>query len=127
MESLDRGVVAVPAKDGGMLVSWRLRGDDPTGAAFNLYKDGRKLNAKPLTGGTDFVDETSGAGLYRSPGRQGQGSAASKPVQAWRDGYLSIPIERRPAALPQQARPMPTPPTTPVSATWTATAATRSS
>ena len=43
MESLDRGVVAAPAAGGGVLVSWRLLGDDPAGAAFNLYKGGKKL------------------------------------------------------------------------------------
>ncbi|MCK5908704.1 MAG: hypothetical protein KAG62_02025, partial [Caulobacter sp.] len=64
MEALDRGVVAVPAVDGGVLVSWRLLGDDPSGAAFNVYRDGRKLNAKPLTGATNFVDRRPGAGIY---------------------------------------------------------------
>jgi rhamnogalacturonan endolyase len=100
MESLDRGVVAVPAKDGGVLVSWRLLGDDPTGASFNLYRDGKKLNAKPLTGGTDFVDKTPGAGAYTvrlvAKGKEG---AASAPAQAWADGYLSIPIEPPPAGV----------------------------
>ena len=100
MESLDRGVVAVPAKDGGVLVSWRLLGDDPTGAAFNLYRDGKKLNARPLIGGTNFVDKTSGAGAYTvrlvSKGKEG---ADSKPVQVWTDGYLSIPIEPPPGGV----------------------------
>jgi rhamnogalacturonan endolyase len=45
MEALDRGLVAVPAVDGGVLVSWRLLGDDPAKTAFNLYRDGTKLNA----------------------------------------------------------------------------------
>jgi len=94
MESLDRGVVAIPAKDGGVLVSWRLLGDDPANAAFNLYRDGKRLNAKPLKGGTDFVDTTPGAGAYSvrliAKGKEGPASA---PAQVWADGYLSIPID----------------------------------
>ena len=84
-------------------MSYALRrrlGDDPAGAAFNLYKDGAKLNAKPLKGATDFVDKTSGSGAYTvrlvAKGKEG---AASKPVQVWTDGYLSIPIEPPPGGV----------------------------
>ncbi|HWU79449.1 MAG TPA: rhamnogalacturonan lyase [Caulobacter sp.] len=94
MESLDRGVVAVPAKTGGVLVSWRLLGDDPAGAAFNLYKDGRKLNPKPLKGGTDVIDTTPGVGAYSVRlVAKGKEAAASAPAQVWADGYLSIPLQ----------------------------------
>ena len=100
MESLDRGVVAAPAAGGGVLVSWRLLGDDPAGAAFNLYKGGKKLNAKLLTGATNFVDKSSGAGGYTvrlvSKGEEGPDS---KPAQVWTDGYLTIPIEPPPGGV----------------------------
>ncbi|MBW8860138.1 MAG: hypothetical protein JF570_10565, partial [Caulobacter sp.] len=61
MEALDRGLVAVPAVDGGVLVSWRLLGDEPARTAFNLYRDGVRLNAAPLAGPTDFVDKAGGS------------------------------------------------------------------
>lgn len=100
MESLDRGVVAVPARDGGVLVSWRLLGDDPAGASFNVYKDGKRLNAKPLKAGTDFVDRTAGDGDYTvrlvAKGKEG---VASPPVQAWATGYLSIPLQPPPSGV----------------------------
>ena len=98
MEALDRGLVAVPAIDGGVLVSGRLLGDDPAKIAFNLYRDGAKLNAAPLTGPTDFVDEAGGpAATYIVRAVvSGQEAAASKPAEVWANGYLSIPIQPPP-------------------------------
>ncbi len=95
MEALDRGLVAVPAIDGGVLVSWRLLGDDSPKIAFNLYRDGAKLNAKPLTGPTDFVDKAGGPEATYTVRAviAGQETAASKPAKVWANGYLSIPIQ----------------------------------
>jgi len=59
-EYLNRGVHAANTGDGKVFVSWRLLADDATGIAFNLYRTtaGKtiKLNAAPLTKGTDFID-----------------------------------------------------------------------
>lgn len=95
MEALDRGGVAVPAVDGGVLVSWRLLGDEPARTAFNLYRDGTKLNAAPLTGPTDFVDKTGGpAATYTVRAVvAGNEAPASKPAKVWAQGYLSVPIQ----------------------------------
>ena len=57
MEKLDRGVVAVRQADGGVFVSWRLLKSDPEGVAFDIYRNGEKINAEPLTKGTWFVDK----------------------------------------------------------------------
>lgn len=95
MEALDRGVVAVPAVDGGVLVSWRLLGDDPAKIAFNLYRDGTKLNASPLTGPTDFVDKTGGPTATYTVRAVigGKEAAPSAPAKVWAEGYLSIPLD----------------------------------
>ena len=95
MENLDRGVVAVPAIDGGILVSWRLLGDDPAKTAFNLYRDGTRLNAKPLSGPTDFIDKSGGPpATYTVRALVGGKEApADKPAKVWVDGYLSLPIQ----------------------------------
>lgn len=97
VERLDRGVVAVPAKTGGVLVSWRLLADDPAKAAFDVYRDGIRLNAKPLKGATNFVDLQPGEGAYSvrlvAP-RPTQ--AEGRPATVWRDGYLSLPIQPPP-------------------------------
>src|SRR5687767_76487 len=65
MENLGRGVVAVRKED-GVFVSWRLLGNEARDKAFNLYRafNGatQKLNAQPLTGGTNFEDKTAPPG-----------------------------------------------------------------
>jgi rhamnogalacturonan endolyase len=95
MEALDRGLVAVPAIDGGVLVSWRLLGDEPAKTAFNLYRDGAKLNAAPLTGPTDFVDKTGGPTATYTVRAVvgGKAAPASPPAGVWAEGYLNLPIQ----------------------------------
>jgi len=60
MEKLSRGVVAVN-QGGKVFVGWRMFGTDADNIAFNLYRktDGKsvKLNDKPITNVTFFVDE----------------------------------------------------------------------
>lgn len=55
MEYLDRGVVAVKINN-GVFVSWRFLGTDIKSTAFNIYRDGTKLNATPITNKTNYVD-----------------------------------------------------------------------
>jgi rhamnogalacturonan endolyase len=73
MENLGRGVVAVRTSTSAAFVSWRLLGLDPDGIAFNVYRSLNgaapvKLNATPLTGGTNYSDTSanraSGAFTY---------------------------------------------------------------
>ena len=101
MEALDRGAVAVPARDGGNLVSWRLLGNDAPATAFDVYRDGKRITASPLTGGTNYVDQ---AGTPQSTYAvhavvQGKDVGASKPAIVWNEGYLSVPIEQPPAGV----------------------------
>ncbi len=42
-----------------MFLSWRLLGDESYDAGFNLYRNGRKLNRKPLTA-TDQLSGSNG-------------------------------------------------------------------
>jgi len=60
-ERLNRGLLAMPDKDGQVYVGWRLLKTDPQGTAFNVYRsvDGgapMKLNPQPLAVTTDFID-----------------------------------------------------------------------
>lgn len=55
METLDRGLVAIPTED-GVLVRWRLLGTDPTNLGFHVYRDGERVNDKPITNSTNFLD-----------------------------------------------------------------------
>ena len=57
-ERLDRGVVAVRQDDSHVIVSWRTLKSDKKGQAFDVFRNGKKLNKSALTkGGTFFVDE----------------------------------------------------------------------
>ncbi len=60
-ETLDRGVISVHTAKGNR-VSWRLLADDPQGVAYNVYRDGTKVNSTPVSGPTSFVDADGRAG-----------------------------------------------------------------
>ena len=67
-ERLDRGVVAIKQADGKVFVSWRSLKGDAKDMAFDVYRNGVKLNKEPLTqGGTWFVDEEpmEGEAVYK--------------------------------------------------------------
>ena len=54
-EALDRGVIAVKTAE-GVYVSWRYLGTDAKNTSFDIYRDGQKITAAPLTDSTNFVD-----------------------------------------------------------------------
>lgn len=61
LEFLDRGMVAVKTADQSVFLSWRLLGTDEFDTVFAIYRQEgngqpKKLNAFPLTKGTNFVD-----------------------------------------------------------------------
>ncbi len=60
-EKLNRGVISVHSANGNR-VSWRSLVDDPAGVAFNVYRNGTKVNRVPLSGPTSFVDAGGPAG-----------------------------------------------------------------
>ena len=55
-EVLNRGVVAVRKDAKSVVVSWRSLQSDTDKTSFNVYKNGVKINKKPITGATCFVD-----------------------------------------------------------------------
>ncbi len=89
VEKLGRGAIAVRAKD-GVLVSWRALNTDAPGLAFDVYRDGRKLNDAPIAGSTNFLDTNATSGSYEV--RDTAGGAASRALSI--DGYLTIPLQQ---------------------------------
>ena len=93
MERLDRGVVALPAQDKGIFVSWRLLGTDPQGTTFDLQRDGKTI-AKGLKV-TNYTDKkgtaTSRYSVVTHP-TSGISPLTSDEVTPWPDLYRSIPI-----------------------------------
>lgn len=95
MERLGRGVVAVRTSSSSVFIGWRLLGTEPDGLAFNIYRDGVKLNASPLTGATHYTDNTSVNGLYTVKAII-SGTEENSIVQAavWSQQYLQVPLQK---------------------------------
>ncbi|MGE9267046.1 MAG: rhamnogalacturonan lyase [Verrucomicrobiales bacterium] len=55
LEKLDRALVALDQKD-KVYLTWRMLGDDPADIAFNLYRNGQKINAEPIADSTNYLD-----------------------------------------------------------------------
>ena len=93
-EQLNRGVVAV--RDGGkVIVSWRTLRDDKTAEPFDLYRNGKKLNAAPLAkGGTFYIDEQplSSDATYEVRGGGRNGSFTLKADAP--EGYLPVKLQK---------------------------------
>jgi rhamnogalacturonan endolyase len=67
-EKLNRGMLAIPNKEGKVYLGWRLLKGDANAVAFNVYRsiaggEPVKLNKEPVAVTTDFIDEDP------SPGR----------------------------------------------------------
>jgi rhamnogalacturonan endolyase len=95
VERLDRGVVAI--RDGAAVaISWRLLATDPAGLAFNVYRDGKRLNGQPLMA-TNFSD--AGAppdGVYsvRSVLAGTERTDDARAGATWQQPYLRIPLQK---------------------------------
>jgi rhamnogalacturonan endolyase len=112
MESLGRGVVAVPASDGKAFLSWRLLGNDPDGIAFNLYRSTAgaetvRVNPQPLTKATCYLDPAADATkpthYFIRPVIDGKEGPPSKPAKLSANPYLSIPLKTLPGHTPGDA------------------------
>ncbi|NWF85019.1 MAG: silent information regulator protein Sir2 [Bryobacteraceae bacterium] len=66
-EKLNRGLAAIPLDANRVYLTWRLLKSDPANVAFNLYRASAggapaRLNQRPLTKTTDFIDASAPAG-----------------------------------------------------------------
>lgn len=96
LERLDRGVTAVPAIGGGILVSWRMLATDANTVAFNVYRDGTLLNAAPISDATNFRDAAGSAGSTYSVKVVVAGQEQDRAFSAvvWAARYGVIPIQQ---------------------------------
>ena len=94
-EQLNRGVVAIRQDASHVIVSWRTLYSDKKGEAFDIYRNGQKLNSAPMTsGGTFFIDEnpvdTDATYEIRGGGKNGTFTLkADAPA-----GYIPIKLQR---------------------------------
>ncbi|MFD9394432.1 hypothetical protein ACFWBB_27970 [Streptomyces sp. NPDC060000] len=109
VENLDRGLVAVPSGQGTFL-SWRLLGTEYArygdAIAFNVYKNGRRLNREPVRKSTTYQDNSRGTGTYTvRPVVGGHESRASSPALDLAGGYAEIPLSSADGYTVQHAWP----------------------
>ncbi|MDR0810717.1 MAG: hypothetical protein LBN23_00340 [Paludibacter sp.] len=92
METLNRGLVAVQTSENSAFVSWRIFGYDPANVAFNLYADGKKINAKPLTL-SNFTANNSTAETYTvKTVVGGKETGEEQTVEVLKNQYIEIPL-----------------------------------
>lgn len=95
MEYLDRGVVAVKVNN-GVYISWRYLGTDNPAVGFNIYRDGVKVNATPITSKTNYVDASGSASskyVIKSVLNDKE-IDASAAVTPWAQQYKTLTLKR---------------------------------
>ena len=93
-EQLNRGVVAIRSGR-QVVVSWRTLTSDAVGEAFDVYRNGRKLNTEPMRqGGTFFVDEAPLTADATYEVRGGGKNGCYQLRADAPDGYLPIKLQK---------------------------------
>ena len=89
-DQLDRGLVAVKVSN-GVFVSWRQQADEYYDVTYNLYRNGTKVNATPLsvTNYTDTGGNTSSTYTVKAVVK-GVEQEASAAKTVWANDYLEI-------------------------------------
>lgn len=95
MEKLGRGVTAVRESPSKVNISWRYLTQDPESQTFDIYRNGKKINKKPVSESTFFTDSYSGKEAAEYEVRPSKGAisgkctlAADAPI-----GYIEIPLD----------------------------------
>jgi len=100
LEPLDRGVVAIHTGDGNF-VSWRALGPEDPATAFNLYRDGVRVNTMPLTA-TNVVDKGAAASAAYSVRAVSKGTESTVDARAgatWPQPFKTIPLRKPPGGV----------------------------
>lgn len=101
LESLDRGLVAVGTDD-GVFLSWRLLGDEVSGATghgmkgpnFHVLRDGERIAT--VNDSTNFHDEHGEAdAVYTvTPVGNAPHSGPDGEAEVWAEGHYDLPLDR---------------------------------
>ncbi|MFA9187080.1 T9SS type A sorting domain-containing protein [Flavobacterium sp. FBOR7N2.3] len=106
VEFLDRGLIAVQKTSGTVFLSWRLLGDDPSNIAFDVYRNGVKINTSPITNATNYTDgTTTNNNVYSvKPIINGVEGTETTPVTVWAKNQLEVPIQMPPGGTVPDGR-----------------------
>ena len=93
VEDLNRGVVSVRSGSGN-LVSWRLLGTEVMSTGFNVYRNGIRVNASPITNSTNLSDSGAAANASYTVRAvvNGTEQAPSETSLTLGSGFLDVPI-----------------------------------
>lgn len=105
MERLDRGVVALPAADKGIFVSWRVLGTDDNADTFTVLRNGKPI-AKRLRV-SNYTDAAgTAADTYQVVTARKDGTTeSSAAVRPWGDLFMQIPLNRPQGGVTPDGRP----------------------
>lgn len=90
---LDRGLIAVPSGS-GVFCSWRKMGDEYYDTEYNIYRNGTKLNPRPLTV-TNYQDASGNASArYQVEAIcRGVSQGLSAESTVWSQAYFDVPVQ----------------------------------
>ena len=90
MDKLDRGLIAIKT-DAGVFCSWRILGEEYYDVTYNIYRDGTKLNAEPLSV-SNFVDAAGSTGSKYTVSAvvKGKEGAQCDAAGVWEQNYHEI-------------------------------------
>ncbi|MGB5926559.1 MAG: rhamnogalacturonan lyase, partial [Cyclobacteriaceae bacterium] len=95
IEELNRGVVAMRKTTNQVFISWRWLGTESSQVSFNVYRDDTKLNDIPITGSTNYIDNSSASASYSvSAIIDGVEQARSENTEVWSNNYMEINLNR---------------------------------
>lgn len=106
VEFLNRGLIAVQKTSSSVFLSWRLLGDDPSNIAFNVYRNGVKINTSPITNATNYTDGTTANNNVYSikPLINGVEGNETTAVTVWAKNQLKVPIQIPPGGTVPDGR-----------------------
>lgn len=98
-EKLGRGVVAIRESPDKVFVTWRYLSSDAPDESFDVYRDGKKINRRPVRKTTFFVDSYKGheKARYVVKSRKSGGESAYILPENAPVGYINIPLDTPPS------------------------------
>ncbi len=94
MEKLNRGLVAIRVSTSQVFLSWRVLGTDPDNVAFNLYRDGVKINTDPITTTSNYADQAASATTYTvKTVINGTETGESYDASVWANNYMDVALD----------------------------------
>ncbi|KAB8128074.1 hypothetical protein F9U64_16780 [Gracilibacillus oryzae] len=94
MEQLDRSLIAVQSNN-GVYLGWKVLGTDPKDVKFNIFRDGRKINKKPIEDSSNYFDpDGTTDSTYQVKIIKGSGDKVTKEVNVLSENYLSVALDK---------------------------------